>query len=516
MTYTNPLDKEFSQSLESQIYDQWEKEGSFRPSGKGQPYYIPMPPPNITGQLHIGHALFATLQDILIRHKRQRGFDTLWLPGLDHAGLATQEKIEKELQAAGLEITRENFDQLAGEWCDKYKGRIIEQLKTIGASADWERTKFTLDADMSKSTIQAFITLYNKGLIYYQDGNWYLKMQNMANSAIAALDSGELEIIPESGAKTYRHYLENIHDWELSRQIWWGHSIPAWRSQLTGEWFIAATQEEAQLQAPGHDLIQSEDKLDTWFSSGLWTFSALGWNENSEDYQRYFPAALLETGKDIIFFWAARQIILSLELTGKLPFSTIYLHGLIRDDKNQKMSKSAGNGIDPTEIIKKYGADALRFALANNATAGQDGKLHDDDFRAAAKFNRKIWNASRFILQYERPASKPDLTQEDQEFLSGIDQLTEKIDILLDGYKFNLATQELRQFFWHQFCDKYIELAKKRITSDEDSNSAIYTLYTAINKLLWLLHPFIPFMTEHLWKKMANSSSLINTTNETI
>jgi valyl-tRNA synthetase len=499
------LGKEFNHSqAEPLIYDKWERNGYFQPSGEGTPYYIPMPPPNITGQLHAGHALFATLQDILIRYKRQRGYDALWLPGLDHAGLATQEKIEQELQAAGLEINRENFDAMAKDWCDRHKDRIILQLKSLGASADWSRTKFTLDADMSAATTHAFITLYERGLIYYRDGGWYLKMQSLADAAIAKLDTGELKIIPETESKIYRHYLENIHDWELSRQIWWGHSIPAWQSQETGEWFIAATEQEAQTKAPGHTLIQSPDKLDTWFSSGLWSFSALGWHTNSEDYQRFFPAAMLETGKDILFFWAARQIMLSLELTGKLPFNTIYLHGLIRDSKNQKMSKSKGNGIDPLSIIDKYGADALRFGLAANTTAGQDSKLNEEHFISAAKFTRKIWNAARFILQYETPSCRDNfsITQEDLDFRRSIFDLTDEIYDMLDNYKFSLAANRLRQFFWHEFCDRYIESAKKRIEIGDNANSAIFMLHESLSKLMSLLHPFMPFITEYIYDQM--------------
>lgn len=501
MNKQDRLGKEFNYSqAEPLIYKQWEENGYFKPSGNGTPYYIPMPPPNITGQLHAGHALFATLQDILIRYKRQRGYDTLWLPGLDHAGLATQEKIEQELQAAGLEITRENFDAMAQDWCDRHKGRIIHQLKSLGASADWKRIKFTLDDDMAAATAHAFITLYERGLIYYRDGGWYLKMESLAKAAIAKLDAGELKIIPESESKTYRHYLENIHDWELSRQIWWGHSIPAWQSQETGEWFIAATAEDAQQQAPGHTLIQSPDKLDTWFSSGLWSFSALGWHTNSEDYQRFFPAAMLETGKDILFFWAARQIMLSLELTGKLPFNTIYLHGLIRDSKNQKMSKSKGNGIDPLTIIEKYGADALRFGLAANTTAGQDSKLNEEHFASAAKFTRKIWNAARFILQYEEPLPREKFsrTEEDLNYKETIENLADEIYDLLDNHKINLAANRLRQFFWHEFCDTYLESAKKRIESNDNAASAIFTLYESLSKLLLLLHPFMPFITEKI------------------
>jgi valyl-tRNA synthetase len=463
-----------------------------------------MPPPNITGQLHMGHALFITLQDTLIRFHRMRGANALWIPGTDHAGIATQEKIIEELGKRGIDATRDNFLSFAAQWKDQYQGRITTQLTRLGASCDWQRERFTLDKQYSASVIEAFNRIAEKGLIYRDKNQWWLDTRQLAERALAALDSGELTIMPDDGAKTYRHYLRNIEPWCLSRQIWWGHQIPAWHD-ADGNWFIARSFEDACEKA-GHDrLTQDEDVLDTWFSSSLWPFAIHGWPQNTEDLARYYPATLIETADDILFFWCARMIMMGLCLTDQLPFRTIYLHGIIRDKFGRKMSKSLGNGIDPLEISQKFGTDALRFALLENSIAGQDMKLGDDKFSSAKRFTTKLWNAARFcLLNTEaiaelRPSEHPD----DLRILSLLEQHRQEMIEHLEGYNFHQAARTLRIAIKDEFCDWWIEAAKQRLR--EGDGAAGWTAIEGLRRILRLAHPFLPFTTEAIWSEISDT-----------
>ena len=503
------LSAHFDPSTEQLIYDRWERSGAFKPSNQGEPFFIPMPPPNITGELHLGHALFLTLQDIQIRHHRMQGRNTLWIPGADHAGIAAQQKIEDHLAQAELDLTPENLDFCGRHWESIFIQRISKQIRAMGASADWDRFRYTKDDQMAAATTEAFLKLCKKGYIEHKQGRWLFKLDDLAKQAIAALDSGALTIEPAEQAKTYRHYLENIHDWEISRQTWWGHQIPAWSTE-DGDWILAHNQEEADQMAnllplsPNATLTRSPDRFDTWFTSALWPFAILGWpNTDSPDYQTFFPAALLETGHDILFFWGARMIMISLALTGEIPFKTIYLHGLIRDSQNRKMSKSLGNGIDPLEFASEYGTDALRFGLAINTTAGQDMKLSLDKFKGARRFTNKIWQASRFILA--RTTADDDdrahhsLTPEDAEFLSKLEAFSADYKRRLDELEFQQAAKLIYDFFWNDFANGYLEQCKTRFIEDRDAAIARYLLRDSLRTLLKLLHPITPFITEEIW-----------------
>lgn len=374
---------------------------------------------------------------------------------------------------------------------------------------------------MSEATTEAFIRLNEKGYIRYEEGRWLFKLDDLAKLAIAALDNGTLTIEPAEQAKIYRHFLENIHDWEISRQNWWGHQIPAWQIDGTDQWIIAHNEAEAYHIAHRYPqwinatLTRSEDRLDTWFTSALWPFAILGWPNKTADYETYFPAALLETGSDILFFWGARMIMMSLALTGQLPFKTIYLHGLIRDKQNRKMSKSLGNGIEPMGIAAEYGTDALRFALAAHATAGQDTKWSKDKIEAAKRFTNKIWNASRFILK--RTTKADDIRDEDEfrptefdrEFLIALADFEGRYRQLLSDRQFQQAAKEIYQFFWETFANGYLENAKSRINSGREASTARFILRDSLRRLLKLLHPITPFITEEIWGKF-NFSLLIN------
>lgn len=516
-------------SREHEIYAQWEESGSFQPSGDGEAYFIPMPPPNITGQLHAGHALFATLQDILIRYYRMNGNDTLWLPGYDHAGLGAQTKILEAMAQNGIENpTQEQFDEFAAQWTNETRERITEQLKRLGASADWSKARYTLDEDYQASINEAFKRLYAKDLIYYnqKDGQWYLKLAQLAKPFIEALDRGELEIYPPEAEKRLRltpdgEPLEQAHDWCISRQIMWGHQIPAWQplstKGRTDLWFIG-TEDEARGEierflngamdfsektsnhlASTMDLNQSPDRLDTWFSSSLWIFAALGWPNQTPEFERYFPAATLETGWDIMFFWAAKMSMMSLALTGELPFKKLYLHGLIRDDAGEKMSKSKGNGIDPMMLSEQYGADALRWALASTETAGQDRQLQEDSLEGAKRLGNKIWNIGKWMRS--RKNLTWDMDQLPEASFAQLEAMNQKIESTETAYhnaiaahNFRLATQILREFIYDDLSGEIIETAKQY--PGLNTSAHISDIY---RRTLMMLHPFMPFISEDLW-----------------
>ena len=701
------LEKNYDpKNFEDRIYNTWCEKGYFKPdtAGNKPTYTIVIPPPNITGQLHMGHALDNTLQDILIRYKRMRGFCTLWLPGTDHASIATEAKIVEAMRKEGVtkeEIGREAFLERAWKWKEQYGGRIISQLKKMGSSCDWSRERFTLDQGCSDAVKEVFVRLYNKGLIYrgeriinwcphcltsisdaeveyedqaghfwhlrypfkdgsgylelattrpetllgdtavavnpnderYQDAvgktlilplvgreipvvaddyvetdfgtgvvkitpahdpndfevgkrhhlpvinvmtpdaritddypkyagmdrfearkaivedlkregflirvedynhnvgtcyrckttveprvslQWFVKMEPLAKPAIEAVENGDIRFIPDRFSKNYFHWMRNIRDWCISRQLWWGHRIPAFFCDDCGE-MVVTKEDHAVCPKCKKEMRQDPDTLDTWFSSALWPFSTLGWPKETEDLKRFYPTSTLVTGYDIITFWVSRMIFSALEYTGKKPFSDVLIHGLVRDAQGRKMSKSLGNGIDPLLIIDQYGADALRFALASNNSPGNDMRFSDERIEAARNFANKIWNAARFILMnlkidcVEDPSKIQDLALEDQWILTKFNRLCREVNENLEKYELGVALSKLYDFIWDVFCDWYIELCKPRLMDAEcpTSRAAQNTLAFVFTSTLKLLHPFMPFITEEIWQKFPHEGESI-------
>ena len=693
--------------VEDKIYQMWLEKKYFHAEvdKSKKPYTIVMPPPNITGQLHMGHALDNTLQDILIRYKRMSGYSALWVPGTDHAAIATEVKIiESMRKEEGLtkeDIGREAFLKRAWEWKDKFAGRIDRQLMKMGVSCDWDRERFTMDEGCSNAVKEVFVNLYNKGLIYRgqriiswcpscltalsdaevefeeQDGSlwyirypikdsdefieiattrpetmlgdtgicvapdderyahllgktailplvgreipifadsyvekefgtgavkmtpahdpndyevgqrhnldvikvmtddahmadnagkyagmdryearkaivkdlkeqgyltkieaykhnvgtcyrchntiepmissqWFVKMKPLAKPAIDVVRNGETKFIPERFDKIYYHWMENIKDWCISRQIWWGHRIPAWYCDDCGEIIVS---KETPCECPkchSKKLHQDEDTLDTWFSSALWPFSTLGWpDKNSEDLNYFYPTSTLVTGYDIIFFWVARMIFSGVEHMGKTPFDTVLIHGIVRDANGVKMSKSLGNGIDPLEVIDQYGADALRFTLATGSSAGNDTRYSDEKVKASRNFANKLWNAARFILMNIdgeiEPGLPEKLEQEDKWILSTFNSTAKAATENLDNFDLNLAAQKAYDFIWDELCDRYIEIAKTRLNSDdkETKDNVRRVLVYVMNGALKLLHPFMPFITEEIYQALPNNEGSI-------
>lgn len=692
--------------VEDRLYRSWLDGGYFHaPLDKDKkPYTIVMPPPNITGQLHMGHALDNTLQDILIRYHRMAGFDTLWLPGTDHASIATEAKIVEAMRKEGItkdDIGRDGFLKRAWEWKAQYGGRIIEQLKKMGSSCDWDRERFTMDEGCSKAVNEVFVHLYEKGLIYrgeriinwcphcltsisdaeveyeekaghfwhlrypFKDGSgylelattrpetllgdtavavnpnderyrdlvgktlilpivhreipvvadeyvemdfgtgvvkitpahdpndfevglrhnlevinvltpdakivddypefagmdtmtarkaivkaleaegalvriedyshnvgtcyrcstvveprvskqWFVKMKPLAGPAIDAVKNGETKFIPQRFEKVYFHWLENIRDWCISRQLWWGHRIPAWYCDDCGEITVARTAPEKCAHCGSEHIHQDPDTLDTWFSSALWPFSTLGWPDNTEELKHYYPTNTLVTGYDIIPFWVMRMMFSGIEQTGKAPFDTVLIHGLVRDSQGRKMSKSLGNGIDPLEIIDKYGADALRFTLATGNSPGNDMRFSDERVEASRNFANKIWNAARFILMNlsgdeKAPYIPENLAIEDKWIISLYNKLVRDVTESLDKFELGLAVQKLYDFIWDIFCDWYIELAKIRLNGeDKEAKEAVKAvLIYVMSGTLKLLHPFMPFITEEIWQTLPHDGETI-------
>ncbi len=416
----------------------------------------------------MGHAMFTTLQDILIRYHRMTGHNTLWLPGTDHAGLATQEKLDAEMRAEGLDPNGPEFPAYAEAYKQRLGGSITEQLRRTGASCDWSRYRFTLDEQYSRAVEHAFSICQDRGMLYREGEDWYLDMRDLATRLLAEIDAGNLRIIPEYGEKTLRHFLDNIEPWCISRQIRWGHRIP-----IEGETAV----------------------LDTWFSSALWPFATLGWPEQTEDLATFYPAALIETGDDILFFWCARMLMMGLLLTDRLAFSTIYLHGLIRDKDGRKFSKTLGNGIDPLKIIDQYGCDGMRMALTEAATPGQDMLLQDDKLQAGKALRIKLWNAAKFSLPLmceEGEITHPD----DLEICARMAQARDSIGEHITAYEFHLAAGEARKALYDDLCGWYIEAAKDRLYEGDPSAKA--ALYRAFDQLLRFMHPFMPFVTEEI------------------
>lgn len=700
------LDKIYDpKQFEDRIYKFWNDNGYFRadPNPDKKPYTIVIPPPNITGQLHMGHALDNTLQDILIRFRRMQGYEALWVPGTDHASIATEAKIVAAMKEEGLtkeDVGRDGFLERAWAWKAKYGGRIVEQLKKLGSSCDWSRERFTLDEGCSKAVNEVFVRLYEKGLIYrgeriinwcpncetsisdaeveyaekaghfwhlrypladgsgylelattrpetmmgdtavavhpdderYQhligkmlilplmnreipivadtyvdmefgtgvvkitpahDPNdfevglrhnlpiinimtddahinenggkycgmdlmtarkavvedldkggflvkvedhthnvgecyrcsttveprvskqWFVKMQPLAEPAIEAVKQGKTKFVPERFDKTYYHWMENIKDWCISRQLWWGHRIPAYYCQDCGEMVVSKDTVSVCPKCGSHHMKQDEDTLDTWFSSALWPFSTLGWPENTEDLKYFYPTSTLVTGYDIIFFWVARMIFSGVEHMGEVPFDTVLIHGLVRDAQGRKMSKSLGNGIDPMEVIDEFGADALRFMLATGNSPGNDMRYTPERITASRNFANKLWNAARFILmnlseETDKVELPSELLAEDKWVLSKYNNLIREVTANLEKFELGIAVQKLYDFIWDILCDWYIELTKARLNAGgETSVNAQKVLVYVMSNTLKLLHPFMPFITEEIWQALPHEGDSI-------
>ena len=684
--------------LEERLYQKWLDNKYFHAevNRDKKPFTIVMPPPNVTGQLHMGHALDETMQDILIRFKRMQGYEALWQPGTDHAAIATEVKVIEKLKEQGInkeDLGREEFLKHAWAWKEEYGGKIINQLKKLGASADWDRERFTMDEGCSKAVKEVFIRLYEKGYIYKgsriinwcpvcqtsisdaevehedQDGffwhinypivgeegrfveiattrpetllgdtavavnpederykdligkmlklpltdreipviadeyvdkefgtgcvkitpahdpndfevgkrhnleeinimnddatindlggkyagmdryearkamvkdleelgllvkvvphshsvgthdrcgttvepmikpQWFVRMKEMGEAAIKTLQDGNLTFVPERFDKIYMHWLENIRDWCISRQLWWGHRIPAYYCDNCGETVVAREMPSVCPKCGCEHLTQDEDTLDTWFSSALWPFSTLGWPDNTEELNYFYPTDVLVTGYDIIFFWVIRMVFSGLEQTGKTPFHHVLIHGLVRDSQGRKMSKSLGNGIDPLEVIDKYGADALRLTLMTGNAPGNDMRFYWERVEASRNFANKVWNASRFIMMNLEKAEVPQeidlnaLTGADKWILSKVNKLAEEVTENMDKYELGIAVQKVYDFIWEEFCDWYIEMVKPRLYNEEDTTkaAALWTLKTVLGNALKLLHPYMPFITEEIY-----------------
>lgn len=702
------LEKNYSPSdIEDRLYQKWMDKKYFHAEvdRSKKPFTIVMPPPNVTGQLHMGHALDETMQDILIRYKRMQGYNALWQPGTDHAAIATEVKVIEKLREEGIEkedLGREGFLKIAWEWKEEYGGRIIKQLRKLGASADWDRERFTMDEGCSKAVEEVFIKLYKKGWIYkgsrivnwcpvcqtsisdaeveheMQDGHfwhikypivgeegqyleiattrpetmlgdtavavnpkderyrhlvgktlilpivnreipviadsyvdmefgtgcvkitpahdpndfevgkrhnlpeinvmnddatinknggkfagmdryearkaivkeldelgllvkvvdhshnvgthdrcgctvepmvkqqWFVKMDEMIKPAVQAIKSGEIKLFPQRMEKIYFNWTDNIRDWCISRQLWWGHRIPAYYCEECGEVIVDREMPKVCPKCGCTHFTQDEDTLDTWFSSALWPFSTLGWPEKTEDLDYFYPTDVLVTGYDIIFFWVIRMIFSGYEQTGKAPFHTVLFHGLVRDSQGRKMSKSLGNGIDPLEVIEKYGADALRMTLMTGNAPGNDMRFYWERVEASRNFANKVWNASRFIMMNMEEVSADevalnDLTMADKWILSKVNRLAKDVTHHMDQFDMGIALQKVYDFVWEEFCDWYIEMVKPRLWNKEDKtrSAAIWTLKTVLIQSLKLLHPFIPFVTEEIFCNLQEEEESI-------
>ncbi len=703
MTDTLPKTYDFA-STEQRLYAWWESSGYFKPKidPARKPFVISIPPPNVTGELHLGHAMFVAVEDLMIRYHRMKGDPTLWLPGSDHAGIATQLQVEKMLlkeeEATREELGREEFVKRAWRWKEKYGGIIYNQLRRLGASCDWDRERFTLDPGLSRAVRRAFVQLYKKGAIYrgtylvnwspglktavsdleveyseeqgalyyfkyvakgsdsylpvattrpetilgdaavavhpaddryrgfvgrtvivpmlnreipviadeavdrefgtgavkvtpghdatdYAIGQrhslpiinimnkdatmnenagpyagqdrfacrenlwndmakagltlktqphtlnvprsqrggeiveplistqWFVKIKPLADAAIAAVRDGRIQIVPERFGKVYYNWLENIKDWCISRQLWWGHRIPVWYCADCGKQSCAEMDPSACEHCGSKNIEQDSDVLDTWFSSGLWPFSTLGWPGDTEDLRYFYPTSLLETGYDILFFWVARMIMMGLEFTGQAPFDTVYLHGLVRDEHGRKMSKTLGNVIDPLEVMDQYGTDALRFTLLTGSTPGNDMNLSLQRVEGNRNFANKLWNAARFIIANldKCPDAKPadpitGLTLADRWIRSRMTQMVTDVNRLFESYMYGEAGRQVYEFFWSEFADWYIEIAKLQIAEGGDRAwRTLDTLVMVLDRCLRLLHPFTPYVTEEIWQHLRKA-----------
>lgn len=488
------MTRNFNPSREIEISKKW----LITTTESSNKFYIPMPPPNITGKLHMGHALFVTLQDIIIRYHRILGHDVLWIPGTDHAGIATNDKLLSNLRDMGnLDPSREEFIEYSSEWRNSTQFTITNQIRRLGASCDWSRERFTLDDSYNKSVIHAFIKCHEMGLVYHRDNQWWLDMSSISSDILNEYESGNIRIIPDHSGKTFSHFLRNIEPWCISRQIWWGHRMPIYVDDL-GNFHIS--------EVPIDGMTQIPDVFDTWFSSSLWPFAILGWPDRTDDFERYYPANLIETADDILFFWCCRMLMMGKLLTGRLPFSEIYLHGIIRDDNGKKLSKSLGNGIDPIDIMDRYGCDSLRFSLSETTSPGRDTNLSDNNFESSKHLSNKLWQSSRFCLNYISQDSEMIIDHlDDLRIISEYNDFKLKYHNGLIGYEFKLVCYELRKFFKDIFCDWYIESIKSRLKSGCSSR----LLISILRCILIHFHPFMPFITEEIWSYF-NDSVLMN------
>ncbi len=707
--FTLPKTYDFK-STEQEIYAWWEDRGYFKPSNDPhkpgfdpsiKPYVISIPPPNVTGELHLGHAMFVSMEDLMIRYHRMKGIPTLWVPGSDHAGIATQLQVEKALAREGLcreEIGRDEFLKRTWAWKEKYGGIISQQIRRLGASCDWSRERFTLDEGLSRAVREAFVRLYEKGLIYrgprlinwspglktavsdleveyseepgtlyyfkymlaagggefipvattrpetilgdtavavhpederyrqyigskvivpilgreipviadeyvdrefgtgalkitpghdpndyaigqkhglpvisvldesarinhhggpyagqdrfecrknlWQDmraagltikeepytlnvprsqrggeivepmisTQWFVRIQPLADAALEAVRDGRIRIIPERFTKVYYNWLENIQDWCISRQLWWGHRIPVWYCQACGQMTVSRHDPTSCAHCGSENIEQDPDVLDTWFSSGLWPFSTLGWPEETPDYRYFYPTTMMETGYDILFFWVARMIMMGLEFTGQVPFSTVYLHGLIRDEQGRKMSKTYGNVIDPLVVMDELGTDALRFTLLVGSTPGNDMNLSIKRVESNRNFANKLWNAARLVIASipkapKEPLGPPEWTLADAFIFGRLKQLTREVERLFQNYQYGEAGRQIYEFFWGDYADWYLEIAKLQIT--EGGNRAFYTvdlMVRVLDYILRFLHPFTPFITEKIYGYLRDAA----------
>ncbi len=703
------LEKAYNpKAFEDTIYKQWVEDGNFKPSsGEGKPFVIVMPPPNVTGILHMGHALNNSLQDILIRYYRMTGRPTLWVPGTDHAGIATQNVVERQLKKEGLrrqDIGREKFLEKTWELKEKHHDVIVSQLKKIGCSCDWDHERFTMDEGLSKAVRETFVSLYDRGLIYkglylvnycphcgtaladdevehqedlghlydvnypFADGSghitvattrpetmfgdvavavnpdderykdlvgkmlklpltnreipiiadnfvgikfgtgmvkitpahdpndwecgkrhnleainilnpdgtlndvcpeefrglpaeearvkvaeklqelgylvrvqehkhevghcyrcnttvepylsqqWFVKMRSMADKALDAWKKGDLHFYPKRWENTYSSWLENIRDWCISRQLWWGHRIPVWYCDDCGQMMVVRDDPTCCSKCGSKHIHQDPDVLDTWFSSWLWPFSTLGWPEETSDFKKFFPTSALVTGYDIIFFWVSRMIMASLEFNGVVPFSDVYLTGLVRDKKGRKMSKSLGNGIDPLEVIDIYGADAMKFTICYLAAQGQDVLIDMDSFKLGSRFANKIWNATRYLLMNLEGRNlvaidEDKFTQVDKWIYHSLNENVKKVRTAIEGYKFNDAAQAIYDFFWNDFCDWYLEATKISLYSDDDAEKdrIVSILMDILAESMKMMHPMLSFITEEIYSKLPNTEGKVIT-----
>ena len=710
MCKNNKLEEKFNpKDFEERLYKRWEESGYFKPSmdKTKESYSIMMPPPNVTGKLHMGHALDATIQDFLIRYKRMQGFNTLWLPGTDHAAISTEMKVVQSLRAQGIkksDLTREEFLEKAWDWTKEYGGTIQKQQRKMGCSCDWSRSRFTLDEGLSNAVQTVFLKLYEKGYIYkgkrmrnwcpncktsisdaeveykeeashiwhikypikdsdmflvvattrpetmlgdtgvavnpkddrykhligkscilplmnkeipiiadpfvdmefgtgcvkltpchdpndYQAGiknnlefvevfgpdlvmndlipevkgmnaydarsivvemlekqgylikiedythnvakcerckttieptisdQWFVKMEELAKPAIEAVRNGDIKFIPSKYDKTYFNWMENLQDWCISRQLYWGHRIPAYYCKNCGEINVAADMPEKCSKCGCTELEQDKDTLDTWFSSALWPFSTLGWPEETEDLKTFYPTNTIVTGYEIISLWISRMIFSGLEYIGKKPFSDIIIHGMVRDDQGRKMSKTLGNGVDPLDVIEKYGADSLRFSLILGISFGNDIRYIPAKVEQGANFANKLWNASKFVLMnledYDEKYDIDKLCIEDKWILSKVNTLAKEISVNIDNYDLGVATQKIYDFIWNEFCDWYIEIVKTRLYDKNclTRREAQFTLNTVLEYSLKMLHPIMPFITEEIYTKLYNNDESIMISN---
>ena len=692
-------------AIEERTYSKWMGRKYFHAEAdrSRKPFTIVIPPPNVTGKLHMGHALDETLQDILIRYKRMQGYNALWIPGTDHASISTEVKVTNQLREEGIdkrELGREGFLKRAWQWKEEYGGAIINQLKKLGCSCDWDRERFTMDEGCSEAVLEVFVRLYEKGYIYkgsriinwcpvcqtsisdaeveheeqaghfwhinypIADGSgyveiattrpetmlgdtavavnpederyrhligkmlklpltdreipviadpyvdrefgtgcvkitpahdpndfevgrrhdlpeinimnddatiscpgkymgmdryearkaivrdleeqgllvkvedhvhnvgthdrcgttveplvkkqWFVKMEELARPAMEAVKNGELTFVPERFDKIYLHWLENIRDWCISRQLWWGHRIPAYYCDACGEVVVAKEMPSVCPKCGCTRLTQDEDTLDTWFSSALWPFSTLGWPEKTEDLEYFYPTDVLVTGYDIIFFWVIRMVFSGYEQTGRSPFHHVLIHGLVRDSQGRKMSKSLGNGIDPLEIIGEYGADALRLTLVTGNAPGNDMRFYMERVKSSRNFANKVWNASRFIMmnlgdEKVSPADRDSLTAADRWILSRVNHLAKEVTANMDSFELGIAVQKIYDFIWDEFCDWYIEMVKPRLWDREDPSreAALWTLHQVLINALKMLHPYMPFITEEIFCNLSGEESIM-------